>query len=57
MSIQLDNIGMRFGAGDTAVWAVKDASLTIEKNQFVSIVGTSGCGKSTLLRSEERRVG
>ncbi|GAA3887447.1 ABC transporter ATP-binding protein [Leifsonia kafniensis] len=49
MSIQLDNIGMRFGTGSSAVWAVKDASLTIEKNQFVSIVGTSGCGKSTLL--------
>lgn len=49
MTITLQNVGVRFGTGDTAVNAVQDASLTIEKNQFVSIVGTSGCGKSTLL--------
>lgn len=33
-----------------AVLALRDVSLLIERNEFVSIVGTSGCGKSTLLR-------
>jgi len=34
--------------GDTV--AIKDASIEILDNEFVSIVGPSGCGKSTLLR-------
>ncbi len=33
-----------------AVLALKGVNLLIERNEFVSIVGTSGCGKSTLLR-------
>ena len=49
MSITLENVGVRFGTGAKAVQAVDGASLTITKNEFVSIVGTSGCGKSTLL--------
>lgn len=38
-----------YGNGDTAVKALDGVNLTIEKGQFVSIVGTSGSGKSTLL--------
>jgi NitT/TauT family transport system ATP-binding protein len=49
MTITLDNVGMQFGTGSKAFWAVKDVSLTIADNEFVSVVGTSGCGKSTLL--------
>lgn len=30
---------------------VKDISLSVEKGQFVGLIGPNGCGKSTLLKS------
>ncbi|MEX0764960.1 MAG: ABC transporter ATP-binding protein [Nitrosopumilaceae archaeon] len=38
-----------YGEGDTAVHAVRDASFSVKKGEFLLIVGSSGSGKSTLL--------
>ncbi|MCQ2431392.1 MAG: ABC transporter ATP-binding protein [Clostridia bacterium] len=35
--------------GDTHIRAVDDCYLTVERGEFISIIGTSGSGKSTLL--------
>lgn len=38
-----------FGSGETLVEAVKEASFSLDRGQFVAIVGPSGSGKTTLL--------
>ena len=38
-----------YGSGDTEVRALDGLDLTVEKGEFVAVVGTSGSGKSTLL--------
>ncbi|OYW39101.1 MAG: sulfonate ABC transporter ATP-binding protein [Hydrogenophilales bacterium 12-61-10] len=48
--IAIQNVGKVFGEGRHRVEALKDVSLDIADNEFVTFVGASGCGKSTLLR-------
>ena len=38
-----------YGQGDILVKAVDDISISVEKGEFVAIVGTSGSGKTSLL--------
>ena len=47
--IRLDDVDKTFGTGDLAVHALKDASLDIERGQFVVVLGPSGSGKTTLM--------
>lgn len=48
-AINVINVNKTYGKKENKVDALKDINLTIEKGEFVSIVGTSGSGKSTLL--------
>ena len=47
--IQVNNVSRIF-TGDNAVVALQDINFSIDKGEFLCIVGQSGCGKSTLLR-------
>jgi putative ABC transport system ATP-binding protein len=47
--IQLEHIHRTFQVGEHTVYALTDINLTINKGEYVSIMGPSGSGKSTLL--------
>lgn len=48
--IELEKVGVTFGAAKNAVTALTETSLRIEHGEFVALVGPSGCGKSTILK-------
>ena len=47
--IECKNINRYFGEGANRVHVLKDVNLSIEKGDFVAIIGQSGSGKSTLM--------
>ncbi|MEW9525904.1 ABC transporter ATP-binding protein [Agrobacterium radiobacter] len=47
--LKLDHIDKYFDKGGSRAEVLKGISLTIEKGEFVSVIGHSGCGKSTML--------
>lgn len=47
--LRCENVSKVYGKGETQVKALDNVSFTVEKGEFVSIIGPSGSGKSTLL--------
>lgn len=47
--LKVENLSKIYGSGETAVKALDNISFSVNKGEFIAIVGPSGSGKSTLL--------
>lgn len=47
--LRTDHLCKTYGSGDTQVAAVNNISISLQKGEYVAVVGASGSGKSTML--------
>lgn len=47
--IEIENLTLTYESEETSYTALQNINLTINRGEFICIVGSSGCGKSTLL--------
>jgi len=48
--VDLQNVSLAYGEGDSQLLAVKGLNLQLQRGEFAAVVGPSGCGKSTLMK-------
>jgi NitT/TauT family transport system ATP-binding protein len=49
VAVSLSEVSKVYGRGNSALLALDKVSLTVNRGEFVCLIGASGCGKSTLL--------
>lgn len=47
--LEIENVSLGFGSHDNRSEVLQDVNLSVEKNEFIAVVGFSGAGKSTLI--------
>ena len=47
--VHVENVGMTFATRRGPFVALRDIDLSVQKGEFIAVIGHSGCGKSTLL--------
>ncbi|MBK7952615.1 MAG: ABC transporter ATP-binding protein [Candidatus Accumulibacter sp.] len=50
VGIRIEGLSKRYGAGETAVDALKEVNMSVAPGEVVGLIGPSGSGKTTLLK-------
>ena len=48
--VDLKGVSLTYRLGKDTTLALADATLSIDKGEFIAVVGPSGCGKSTIMK-------